>query len=101
MAVFGRRHGSVLELLGGKFKAQGMASFKDLLTPDQVAAIHAFVIARAPEDWHPDFLHPRRQRQRDQLTPGTRGLIRPHLPLLRVRCRIPTVVGATPTYVAD
>ncbi len=49
-------------VLGGKFKAQGMASFKDLLTPDQVAAIHAFVIARAQEDWQPDFLHPRRQR---------------------------------------
>ena len=49
-------------VLGGKFKAQGMASFKDLLTPEQVAAIHAFVIARAQEDWQPDFLHPRRQR---------------------------------------
>jgi hypothetical protein len=27
-----------------------------------VAAIHAYVIARAQEDWQPDFLHPRRQR---------------------------------------
>lgn len=49
-------------VLGGKFKAQGMAPFKDVLTPEQVAAIHAFVIARAQEDWQPDFLHPRRQR---------------------------------------
>ncbi len=49
-------------VLEGKFKAQGMASFKDLLTPEQVAQIHAFVIARAQEDWQPDFLHPRRQR---------------------------------------
>ena len=49
-------------VLNGKFKAQGMASFKDILTPDQVAAIHAFVIARAQEDWQPDFLHPRRQK---------------------------------------
>ena len=49
-------------VLGGKMKAAGMASFKDLLSPAQVAAIHAFVIARAQEDWQPDFLHPRRQR---------------------------------------
>lgn len=49
-------------VLGGKFKAQGMAPFKDVLTAEQVAALHAFVIARAQEDWQPDFLHPRRQR---------------------------------------
>ena len=33
-----------------------------VFSDDQVAAIHAFVIARAQEDWQPDFLHPRRQR---------------------------------------
>jgi len=49
-------------VLGGKFKDKGMAPFKDVLTTDQVNAIHAFVIKRAQEDWQPDFLHPRKQR---------------------------------------
>ena len=49
-------------VLSGTLKAQGMAPFKDVLTPAQVAAIHAYVIARAQEDWQPDFMHPRKQR---------------------------------------
>jgi len=28
-----------------------MASFADILTPDDTEAIHAYVIARANEDW--------------------------------------------------
>jgi quinohemoprotein ethanol dehydrogenase len=49
-------------VLEGKLKALGMAPFKDILTTEQVAQIHAYVIARAQEDWQPDFMHPRQQR---------------------------------------
>ncbi|MGH8150009.1 MAG: c-type cytochrome, partial [Steroidobacteraceae bacterium] len=48
-------------VLGGKLKKAGMASFRDLLSRSQVAAIHAFVIERAQEDWQPSFLPPRRK----------------------------------------
>ncbi len=30
---------------------KGMASFRDILTPQQVEAVHAYLIARAKEDW--------------------------------------------------
>jgi quinohemoprotein ethanol dehydrogenase len=43
-------------VLGGKFKDKGMASFADVLKPEQVDAIHAFVISRGQEDWQPVFL---------------------------------------------
>ncbi len=38
-------------LLRGTRASAGMASFADLLSPQDVAAIHAYVIARAHEDW--------------------------------------------------
>jgi quinohemoprotein ethanol dehydrogenase len=37
-------------VLGGVRADKGMASFKDLLSPTQVEAIHAYLIARANED---------------------------------------------------
>jgi quinohemoprotein ethanol dehydrogenase len=43
-------------VLGGKFRDKGMASFRDVLTTDQVEAIHAFVISRGQEDWQPVFV---------------------------------------------
>ena len=57
-----QRHREFADIvLGGKLKAAGMESFRDKLTPDQVEAIHAYVIARAQEDWQPDFTKPRRK----------------------------------------
>ncbi len=38
-------------VLGGSRTDKGMASFKDLLTPLQVQAVHTYLIARANEDW--------------------------------------------------
>jgi quinohemoprotein ethanol dehydrogenase len=38
-------------VLGGQRAAQGMASFKDLLTQADADAVHAYLIARANEDW--------------------------------------------------
>lgn len=38
-------------VLGGIYKDKGMASFADLLKQDEVDAIHAYIIARANEDW--------------------------------------------------
>jgi quinohemoprotein ethanol dehydrogenase len=38
-------------VLGGKRLQKGMASFADILSKDDSDAIHAFVIARANEDW--------------------------------------------------
>ena len=38
-------------VLGGIRADKGMASFKDLLTEGQANAIHAYLIARANEDW--------------------------------------------------
>jgi len=38
-------------VLGGARKDLGMASFADLLTPAQVEDVHAYLIARANEDW--------------------------------------------------
>ena len=38
-------------VLGGIYQDKGMASFADLLDEEQVALIHAYVIARANEDW--------------------------------------------------
>jgi quinohemoprotein ethanol dehydrogenase len=48
-------------VLGGKLKANGMASFSDRLTPEQADSIHAYLINRGQEDWQPDFMHPRRK----------------------------------------
>ncbi|HMA11188.1 MAG TPA: c-type cytochrome, partial [Steroidobacteraceae bacterium] len=42
-------------VLGGKFKEKGMAPFNGVLTPEQVDAVHAYVIARGQEDWQPVF----------------------------------------------
>ena len=42
-------------VLGGVRADKGMASFKDLLTPSQAEAIHAYLIARANEDWQDEI----------------------------------------------
>jgi quinohemoprotein ethanol dehydrogenase len=38
-------------VLKGVYQDKGMASFADLLKPDEVDAIHGYIIARANEDW--------------------------------------------------
>ena len=38
-------------VLGGKRVQKGMASFADILSKEDADAIHAFVTARANEDW--------------------------------------------------
>ena len=48
-------------VLEGKLKAGGMQSFADKLNHDQAEQIHAYLIARAQEDWQPDFTRPRRK----------------------------------------
>jgi quinohemoprotein ethanol dehydrogenase len=56
------KHAQFMDIvLGGKLKKEGMESFADRLTPDQVKSIHAYLISRAQEDWQPDFMHPRRK----------------------------------------
>lgn len=50
-------------VLNGKLKDRGMAPFKDVLTPEQVDAIHSYVISRGQEDWQPVFLPPPTKRQ--------------------------------------
>jgi len=45
-------HGDFLAIvLGGSRARQGMASFADVLSEDEAKAIHAYLIARANEDW--------------------------------------------------
>src|SRR5690606_20596091 len=45
-------HGQFNDIvLKGIYADKGMASFADLLTPEDVEAIHGYVIARANEDW--------------------------------------------------
>jgi quinohemoprotein ethanol dehydrogenase len=41
-------------VLGGTRKSAGMASFKDILTHADVDAVHAYLIARAQEDYNDD-----------------------------------------------
>jgi quinohemoprotein ethanol dehydrogenase len=48
-------------VLGGKLKKEGMESFADRLTAQQVQSIHAYLISRAQEDWQPDFMRPKRK----------------------------------------
>ena len=38
-------------VLEGLYLEKGMASFADILTPEQVEQIHHYLIARANEDW--------------------------------------------------
>lgn len=38
-------------VLEGTLEEQGMASFADLLTTADADAVHAYLIARANEDW--------------------------------------------------
>ena len=38
-------------VIGGARKAQGMASFADVLSKEDADAIHAYLNARASEDW--------------------------------------------------
>ncbi len=45
-------------VLGGKYKDKGMVPFTGVLTPEQVDAVHSFVIARGQEDWQPVFVAP-------------------------------------------
>jgi quinohemoprotein ethanol dehydrogenase len=49
-------------VLGGKRKAKGMASFADVLSKADAEAIHDYLIARAQEDYQPDFTHPPKQK---------------------------------------
>jgi quinohemoprotein ethanol dehydrogenase len=45
-------HGKFNQIvLEGLYLDKGMASFADLITQDQADAIHAYLIARANEDW--------------------------------------------------
>ena len=45
-------HGDFLAIvLGGSRAERGMASFADLLSEDEAKAIHAYLVARANEDW--------------------------------------------------
>jgi quinohemoprotein ethanol dehydrogenase len=45
-------HGKFNQIvLDGLYLDKGMASFADLLKPDDVEAIHAYLVARANEDW--------------------------------------------------
>lgn len=45
-------HGKFNDIvLKGLYAEKGMANFSDLLKPDEVEAIHAYLIARAQEDW--------------------------------------------------
>ncbi|HTX24498.1 MAG TPA: PQQ-dependent dehydrogenase, methanol/ethanol family [Steroidobacteraceae bacterium] len=48
-------------VLGGTLRKQGMASFNDVLAPEQVESIHAYVINRAQEDWQPSFTAPKQK----------------------------------------
>ncbi|WAT17722.1 PQQ-dependent dehydrogenase, methanol/ethanol family [Aurantiacibacter sp. MUD11] len=41
-------------VLGGSLQANGMASFADTLSASQAAAVHAYLIFRANEDWNAD-----------------------------------------------
>ena len=41
-------------VLGGARAANGMASFADVLSPEQAEAIHHYLIARANQDWAAD-----------------------------------------------
>jgi len=41
-------------VLGGQRKAAGMASFRDILSQKDADAIHAYLIARAQEDYNND-----------------------------------------------
>ncbi|HEX5420062.1 MAG TPA: PQQ-dependent dehydrogenase, methanol/ethanol family, partial [Gammaproteobacteria bacterium] len=57
-------HAAFLDIvLGGARKEKGMESFKDSLTQEQAEAIHAYVVARAQEDWQPSFT-PRSTKQK-------------------------------------
>jgi quinohemoprotein ethanol dehydrogenase len=42
-------------VLGGTRKTAGMASFKDILTREDADAVHAYLIARAQEDYNDDI----------------------------------------------
>ena len=56
------RHSQFLDIvLGGTLKQAGMASFRDKLSKQQATQIHAYLIARAQQDWQPDFTRPRRK----------------------------------------
>ena len=45
-------HGKFNDIvLKGIYADKGMASFADLLKPDEVDAIHGYIIARSNEDW--------------------------------------------------
>jgi quinohemoprotein ethanol dehydrogenase len=48
-------HASFADIvLGGKLEPLGMVSFADVLSAADADAIHAYVIARANEDWGRD-----------------------------------------------
>jgi len=49
-------------VLKGTHKTKGMASFRDLLTDEQAASIHSYLINRAQEDWQPMIGPPPKQR---------------------------------------
>jgi quinohemoprotein ethanol dehydrogenase len=41
-------------VLGGLYKEKGMASFADVVTPPELAAVRAYIVARANEDYLSD-----------------------------------------------
>jgi len=47
-------------VIGGKRAAVGMPSFKDVLSKEQLEAVHAYLIVRAQEDYQPNFMRPQR-----------------------------------------
>jgi len=56
-------HAEFLDIvLKGKRAALGMPSFGNELTKEQAEAIHGYLIARAQEDWQPNFMSAVKQR---------------------------------------
>jgi quinohemoprotein ethanol dehydrogenase len=47
-------------VLDGKRTALGMPGFKAVISPAQADSLHAYLIARAQEDWQPSFMRPQR-----------------------------------------
>ncbi|MBO9604150.1 MAG: PQQ-dependent dehydrogenase, methanol/ethanol family [Novosphingobium sp.] len=55
-------HAEFLDIvLGGKRAALGMPNFGTSLTHDEAEAIHAYLIARAQDDWQPQFVARKQQ----------------------------------------
>ena len=83
-------------VLGGKLKKQGMESFSDRLSPEQVQAIHAYLISRAQEDWQPDFTRPKRKIDKGRINETSDSIsLRLRVDVCRgIHCRRGRAVGA-------